>query len=71
MKPIKNEKTNQEGFLDLTAYEAIENVTASDDHIANEFGFLLRVLKYIVRKAGFEVVGRIHLRHKQTGREFR
>ncbi len=67
---------NHEGYIDLTAYDALSNVgemsqLSEIDKIANEANWLLRVLKYIIRNAGFELIGRIALRHKKSGQEFR
>ena len=71
-------RRNPEGYLDLTAYEGLRRATrreerpemSDEERIARETGFLLRVLQYIIRQAGYEPIGRIALRHKRSGTEF-
>jgi hypothetical protein len=60
------DKYNDSHCKDMTAYEAIENVSAEEKRVAE----LIRVLKYIVNVSGFEVIGRIGLRNKATGRKY-
>ena len=61
-----NEKKNKEYYDDLTAYEALKNVET--EQRANK---LVAVLKYIIKVSGFELVKRIHLRDKKTGKEYK
>lgn len=61
-----NEKKNKEYYDDLTAYEALRNVET--EQRANK---LVAVLKYIIKMSGFELVKRIHLRDKKTGKEYK
>ena len=63
----KNNKTNAEGYLDPTASAAISNVTEEEKSL----NLLIYVLKYIIDRAGFELVGRIVLKNKQSGRVYR
>jgi hypothetical protein len=60
------DKYNDSHCKDMTAYEAIENVSAEEKRVAE----LIRVLKYIVNVSGFEVIGRIGLRNRETGRKY-
>lgn len=60
---------NSEGYADPTAYHGIRQ--AEGDYMRGKAGFLIRVLKFIVWESGFEVIGRIELRERKTGREFR
>lgn len=59
---------NAEGYADPTAYHGIRQV---DYSARNKAGFLIRVLRFIVWESGFEVIGRIELRDRKTGREYR
>ena len=63
---MNNEKKNSEGYLDLTAYNAMERVESEE-----QAKRLIAVLKYIIKHSEFELMDRIHIRHKKTGREFK
>ncbi len=54
---------NGEGYLDLTAYEALRNI--EDDA---RFQKLLHTIFYLCELAGFQIEGRIVLRDKRTGK---
>lgn len=55
---MNKEKRNASGCLDLTAYDAITKIEAEE----KRFKELIRVIRYICRLAGFEVVGKITLK---------
>lgn len=57
---------NAEGYADPTAYNAIKKVSA-EGHEALD----AKVLKFIIAESGFELVARIELRDRKTGRFFR
>ena len=57
-------RRNGEGYLDLTAYEAIKNVKKEE----KRFNKLLHTIFSICEMAGFEIEGRIVLIDKKTGR---
>lgn len=61
-----NDKYNQSHNKDLTAHAAINNISKEDRQV-NE---LIRVLKYIINSAGFEVIGRIQLRNIESRRKY-
>ena len=63
---MTDNKYNDSHCKDLTAYEAIENISTEEKRVAE----LVRVLKYIINQAGFEIVGRIGLRNRETGRKY-
>ena len=69
---------NSEGYNDPTAGVAVGEVTKvekrekshkKDDNEAETS--LITMLKQIISLAGFELVGRITLRDKETGKEYR
>lgn len=66
-------KRNAEGYLDLTAYEAIKNVTESmpTEEEDNRFHKLLHTIFYLCELAGFQIEGRVALKDKKTGRIWR
>lgn len=68
MMPHKrNQIFNSEGYIDKTAFEAMKHVAQEDWKVAE----LIRVLECILEEAGFQHIGRIQLRNRKTGREYR
>ena len=55
---------NNSGLPDPTAYAATKPITDEEQRV----GDLVRVLKYIIRVAGFDLVNRIELRDRRSGR---
>lgn len=64
-------KYNQSGCVDPTAYEAISQVIKEETELNKKVRNLIRVLKFIIDWAGFELIGRIEIRDKKTKKEFR
>ena len=64
--PIKNE----EGYMDLTPHDAIENIDREAKEKAR-VAKLIHTVQYICSIAGFYVDERIVLRDKVTGRVWR
>jgi len=64
-------KYNQSGCVDPTAYEAISNIIKEEKELVKKVHNLIRVLKFIIDWAGFELIGRIEIRDKKTKKEFR
>lgn len=62
---------NGEGYADHTAYEGLKPVIREDAEREKRLNTLIFVLKYIIRLAGFELLNRIELKDRQTGREYR
>jgi len=67
-----NLKHNSEGYVDSTAYKAIQSVTAEEKKLAiqSDHDKLIQHLKYTIELAGFRLSDRIKLIHKVTGRKF-
>lgn len=63
-------RRNSEGYVDPTAYEALKAISR-DEKVEKKAAFLISIIKFITREAGFELVDRIVLKHKQSGRIFR
>lgn len=57
---------NSEGYRDPTAGEAI----SSADRPPKQIVEVIRLIRSVASLAGFEVVGRIRLRDRETGREW-
>ncbi len=66
-----NQKFNGSGCKDLTSYEAIKNVTREQQEQEKKVYDLIKVLKFIIHSCGFELVGRIEIVDRKTGKEYR
>ena len=60
-------RENASGCKDPTAYAATKPISKEEQRV----GELVEVLKYIIRQAGFELVARIELRDRRSGRTYR
>ena len=60
---MSDPRRNAEGYLDVTAYLGTKNVIKNKD--------LIHTFRLLADMAGFEIVGRITIKHKKTGRIFR
>lgn len=58
---------NAEGYPDPTAYNGLKSTIREEQRLNN----LIFVLKYIIHLAGFELLNRIELKDRKTGREYR
>lgn len=63
---MSDPRRNAEGYLDVTAYLGTKNVIQEENE-AKEQG----TDPLLADMAGFEIVGRITIKHKKTGRVFR
>lgn len=66
-----NPKRNSEGYSDPTAYLGLRSIIREENALEGEVNTLIKVLKYIIGKSGFELVSRIELKDKKTGRVFK
>ncbi len=66
-------RRNAEGYLDLTAYEALKNIEADVPTVEEDQRFhkLLHTIFYLCELAGFQIEGRLVLKDKKTGRIWR
>lgn len=62
---------NIEGYADPTAAIAVGQVNREQRESDKRAYDLVKVLKYIIRTAGFELTERVQLRDIKTGREYR
>ena len=62
---------NSEGYPDPTAYHAMKAAMQEERELEKKVHSLVNVLKFVVDWAGFEFIGRIQIRHKKTGKEFK
>lgn len=66
-----NPMFNASGCKDPTAYEAVKHISKEQHDMNTRVHNVITTIKNIVEWAGFEIVGRIHIRDKRTGKEFR
>ncbi len=66
-----NPKRNSEGYNDPTAYLGLRPIIQEENALERDVNMLIKVLKYIISKSGFELVSRIEIKDKKTGRVFK
>lgn len=64
---------NQEGYMDLTRHDAVENITREEREKRERARVtkLVHTVFYICNIAGFDVVDRIVLKDRKTGKVWR
>lgn len=62
---------NNEGYADPTAYEGMKDVIREESEAEKRVHDLVKVLKYIINAAGFELSERVQLKDKKIGREYK
>ncbi len=67
----RNPKKNSEGYPDPTAYEGLRPIIEEENALERRVNQLIKTLKYITGLAGFELISRIEIKDKETGRIFR
>lgn len=65
------DKRNAEHYPDPTAYKAMKNIIVAEREVKKKSDNLISAMKLLADVAGFEITGRICLRHKESGKEFR
>lgn len=70
MDPKKDPRRNASGYMDLTAYKAIEKVDREAD-AEKRYKRLLSTIFYICDLAGFHIEGRLTIKDKKTGKVWR
>lgn len=70
---MKNEKPwlNSEGYNDITAYKGLQPVVREESEQQKRVNSLIFTLKYIIKLAGFDLLSRIEVRDRISGREYR
>jgi len=71
MAENRNPYLNASGCPDPTAYHALKPIMQADKALEEKVNFLIKVLKFIIAESGFELLARIELKDKKTGRCFR
>ena len=68
---MSDPRRNAEGYLDVTAYLGTKNVIQEENEAERKNKDLNHTYRLLADMAGFEIVGRITIKHKKTGRVFR
>lgn len=66
-----NPRCNSEGYSDPTAYAALRPMMQADTALENKVSFLIKVLRFIINEAGFDLLNRVELRDRESGRIFK
>ena len=64
-------RKNAEGYSDPTACAAMSKVLREEKERLRRVSSVIGVIKNIVDLAGFDLITRIELRDRKTGREYR
>lgn len=62
---------NSEGYADPTAYYGMKDVVREENESDKRVNDLIKVLKFIIRSCGFELIARIQVRETKSGKEYR
>lgn len=62
---------NSEGYSDPTATNAIGQVSREENESDKRANDLIKVLKFIIRSCGFELITRIQIKEVKTGRTYK
>ena len=68
---MNNQKYNSEGYADPTAYYGTKEIIREENETEKRAYDLIKVLKFIIRSCGFELIERVKIKDTKTGREFR
>ena len=62
---------NSEAYNDPTVGEAMSNIEAEERRVLERISALIPIMKKTAELVGFEVVGRIILMDKETGKKYK
>lgn len=68
---MNNPEYNSEGYADPTAYYGTKEIIREENETEKRAYDLIKVLKFIIRSCGFELIERVKIKDTKTGREFR
>ena len=66
-----NPKYNAEGYPDPTAHDGLKDIIREETETDSKCWFLIKVIKFIIKESGFELLNRIELKHTDSGRIFK
>lgn len=62
---------NGSGYPDPTAYSAMKRIQNAESEVDNAAHKVVTTIKNILDLSGFELIGRVQIRHKRSGKEFK
>ena len=62
---------NAEGYSDPTAHDAISKMTREENERQRRVSAVIGIIKSAADLAGFDLMNRVVLRDRKTGREYR
>lgn len=62
---------NREGYNDPTAYHGMKNAMQTEKDQEKRVSTLIGAIKGLIDLAGFDLLNRIEVRDRRTGREYR
>lgn len=68
---VKFPKRNASGLPDPTAHDALLPIAQAEEELETRTTKLIKVLKGIIDLAGYDLVARIELRDRKSGKIFR
>ena len=68
---MNNPKKNEEGYTDLTAYYGTKDIIREEAEIEQKNRELIHTFRLLAGLSGIEIIGRITLKHKKTGRVYK
>lgn len=68
---MNNPKYNSEGYADPTAYYGTKEIIREESETEKRAYDLIKVLKFIIRSCGFELIERVKIKDTKTGKEFK
>lgn len=68
---MNNPKYNSEGYADPTAYYGTKEIIREESETEKRAYDLIKVLKFIIRSCGFELIECVKIKDTKTGKEFR
>jgi len=67
----KDPRKNAEGYADPTAYYGTREIIREESEADKRVNELIKVLKFIIRQSGCELITRIQIRDVKSGREYK
>lgn len=62
---------NSEGYSDPTAHDAMTKVMREERELQQRLNTVISIMKNVADLAGFDLIARIALKDRKTGREYR
>ena len=62
---------NPEGYMDLTTHDALTNVMRETEEADLRYNRLIKSIKAVIDLADFDLVARIEVKDRRTGRTYR